>query len=1115
MKSNISILLKAVLFISFAFACVQAWGQAKNVTGTVYEPDGKTPLAGVMVRVGDTNTVVITDAGGKFSIGVPNNEAALSFTLMGFETQNVKVGQQSVLNVTMEDTASQISEVVVTALGITREERSLGYAVTKVGEDVVNSTVSGNWLNSLSGKVAGLTMDGASSGPSGSMRVTLRGEGSLKHDANEALFVIDGIPVGNPKISSGGSSFSDLEAPVDFGNNIGDLNPEDIESISVLKGPAATALYGSRAGNGAIVITTKSGRQTKGLGITLNSSVVFEQAGFWPDLQYEYGAGNGSKTTEDGLQQFYYSFKNLPNTNQTSDGGTTIGRKQSRYAWGPRYEGQMFYQYNGYNWETGLWKATPWQAKDWYTGFFNTGLTFSNSISIDGSAGKGSSFRLSVKDMRNTWIIPNTGYDSQTVSFSFSNAASKWVRVTAKATYLRKNSNNTPPSGYSQASPLYAIIYNVVSEDISSYKSEYFDGRIQWAHKGIAADPTNSSNVANYGELLINNASGARSENAFWLAYDNTNSLDRDRVYGNVQAEADITKWLKLQLRTGIDFSNDFRTQRKPQYSYGHASGWYREQTNTFYEMNNDFLFSYADRFEKLGLSINASFGGNNMVANNRFQRITATELLEPNIFMITNSRSTVLVDPPRTNKSVNSLYGLVSLGWRDMVYIDVTGRNDWSSTLASENWSFFYPSVSAGILLDEIFQLRSKARWINMLKIRASWANVGNDTDPYGINASYDNSTFTGGYKLAGQTPDHNILPENVESVEFGLETKLFQNRISFDLAWYHSKTTNQSIPFQTGWLTGAEYQLVNAGRVDNKGVEISARFVPIQTTNTSWTISLAWSKNWNKLVSLTSKSNLWHLNSANTVSNSIFIYAHVGEELGRIYGFGYERAPQGAYYLDANGNMIDCSGQDIVDVASGQPSVDTENLRDLGSIFPDWSGSISTSFSWKDLSVSATFTGQMGGKAYSVTNQSLSLQGKVKSTLEGRYDGLLHPGVNRNEDGTYSKNTTITPNIVGYYTDAVWLNRNTENNIHDTSFLKFKELRIDYSLPARWMAKTKVFQSISAGFFVTNIFCWTNFPQYDPEVASINNGSISRGIESGAYPMTRTYGMNLKLTF
>jgi hypothetical protein len=400
------------------------------------------------------------------------------------------------------------------------------------------------------------------------------------------------------------------------------------------------------------------------------------------------------------------------------------------------------------------------------------------------------------------------------------------------------------------------------------------------------------------------------------------------------------------------------------------------------------------------------------------------------------------------------------------------------------------------------------------MLKLRASLANVGNDTDPYSIIASYASGTFPGSQRLPSQMPFRNILPENVASYEFGLEAVFLKKRISMDVAWYRETTTNQSVPFQTGWMTGANEQLINAGRVDNTGVEVSAHFQPVRTQNIDWTIDLAWSKNWNKLVELTNQTDIWQLNASNTVSNSIFIYGFVGQELGRIYGFGYKKAPKGAYYMDGN-TMIDCSGQDIVDAATGQPVVDLENLKDLGSIFSDFNGSMSTSFRWKDLSFGATFTYQWGGKAYSVTNQALANQGKIKSTLEGRYDGLVHTGVNLDDNGLYSKNTTITPNIVGYYQESKYLNRNTESNLFDTSFLKFREMRIDYSLPANLIERTKAFQGISLGFFVTNIFCWTKFPQYDPEAASLNNGSISRGIESGAYPMTRTYGLNLKLMF
>lgn len=1109
MKSNKYFYI--VLFACLLWPAIESWGQSKNVSGVIYDAETHSTMAGAMVLEDGTNNIVITNKDGRYSIKVSGSEASLTFSLMGYESITMKVGVQSVIDVNLQVAATQLDEVVVTALGITREEKSLGYAVSKVDSEVINNTVSGNWLNSLSGKVAGLNFDGASSGPGGSMRVTLRGEGSLSHDNNEALFVIDGIPVSNPKTSSGGGSYTNTDAPVDYGNNIGDLNPEDIESVSVLKGPAATALYGSRAGNGAIVITTKKGRQNKGLGITVNSSVVFEKAGFWPDLQDEYGAGNGSYGAYNGIEQHYYSFWNITNPKQTTDGGTTPGRRQSRYAFGPRYEGQLFYQHNGYDWDTELWTATPWVAKNWYKGYFETGVTFSNSISLDGNDGKGNSFRLSAKDIRNNWIVPNTGYNSQTVSFSYDGKMNKWLKTSARATYLRKGSDNLPTTGYSQASPLYALMWNVVSEDSDAYKAEYFDGRIQWAHEMMGKTGQES-----YGQLIINNASGnARSENAYWLAYESLNSLDRDRVYGNVQAVADITNKISLLVRSGIDFTSDFRTSRKPQYSYNYAYGWYREQTTSSYEMNNDFLLSYNDEFEKIGLTLNASFGGNNMVSNQRYIRQTAEELQEPNIFMLSNSRSALTTTNTRTDKSVNSLYGLVSLGWKNMVYLDITGRNDWSSALADKNWSFFYPSVSASVLLDEIFNFRHKAKWINMLKVRASWANVGNDTKPYDILTMYANGSFPSSYHTPTTMPYKNIKPENVESWEFGLETRLLNNRISFDFAWYHSKTTNQIIPSPLDRLTGASSWIVNAGRVDNKGVELSARFQPVRTRNINWTINMNWSKNWNKLIELAPGVDVWQMNTSNTVGGRVLIYAYPGTELGRIYGYGFDTAPEGSYYMDGNGQMVDCSGQHLVNAVTGNPELDLENLKDLGSIYPDWQGGFSTSFSWKNLSFNATFTAQWGGRAYSVTNQALAVQGKTKSTLPGRYDGLIHEGVNLNSDGTYSKNKTITTDVVEYYNSYIWHNNNVEMNTFDTSFLKFKEARIDYSLPQNWMVKSKVFQDISIGFFVTNIFCWTNFPQYDPEVASMNNGSISRGIESGSYPMTRTYGLNLKLSF
>lgn len=341
------------------------------------------------------------------------------------------------------------------------------------------------------------------------------------------------------------------------------------------------------------------------------------------------------------------------------------------------------------------------------------------------------------------------------------------------------------------------------------------------------------------------------------------------------------------------------------------------------------------------------------------------------------------------------------------------------------------------------------------------------------------------------------------------------FKNRISFDVAYYDSETTDQIINVPSDWATGASSMVINAGCVRNNGVEVAMHFRPIEHRNWSWNIDVNWSKNWNELVELAPGVNVWQLNASNTIGSKVFIYAYPGTELGRIYGYGLQTAPEGAFYYDEQGRKIDCSGQDIVDAETGNPILDGTNLKDLGSIYPQWKGGFTTSLRYKNLSLTASFAASYGGKAYSLTNSILSYMGKLTNSLEGRYDGLVHPGVNVAEDGTYSKNTTITTDAVDYYNTVIYPRANTESNVFDTSYLKMKELRIEYALPRSLCTKTKIFQSASVSFFATNLFCITNFPQYDPEVASLSGSSLYRGVETGAYPMVRSYGFSLKLGF
>lgn len=1072
------------------------------VTGKVTDENGA-PIVGATVLLQGTTRGTTTNAEGDYRIAILETDTSptLLFSFIGYDLRNIPVSStRSIVNVTMKSSSTAIQNVVVTALGLTREEKSLGYAVSKVNNESLNTTVSSNWLNSMAGKVAGLNLEGTSSGPGGSIRVTLRGEGSLSHDKNTALFVVDGIPINSEMTASSSASQTfDADAPIDYGNGASDLNPEDIESVSVLKGPAATALYGSRAANGAIIITTKSGRTGKGIGVTFNSSFTFERAGYWPDFQTEYGAGNGNLTNID--QQRYYNYWSIK-AEDAEDGIAAPDRIYSRMGFGPKFEGQMFYQYESRDWETGKYKKLPWKYNDnWYKGLFRTGITYNNSISVEGSNGKGNSVRLSLRDSRNDWIIPNTGYKSQNISFSLVQKLNRFITFKGKVTYYRKNSDNLPMSGYNPAAPLYTLLWNPTVIGVDSYAREYDNDRIRQMYQAGT-------------EYLLINSSYA--DNVYMQLYQQLNTLDRDRVYGNVAVTLDLHKNLTLDLRSGVDFYNDFRTQQKPWYSSSYQYGYYKEQTVRNFEMNNDFLLTYKKRFGDFDLT--ASFGGNNMVYNYQNVQLTAKDgLQEYNIFKISNSKSIPYSYARRSNKSVNSFYGLINLSWKDMLYLDITGRNDWSSALARGNNSYFYPSVSASILIDKVFNFSDKAPWINLLKVRGSWANVGNDTSPYSLNHVYSTSSFASAYYLSGTIQNPDIKPENVESYEVGLEARLFNNLWSFDATYYNSRTTDQIIGVPVDQTTGATSKLINAGEVRNQGVELSTRIVPVRTEHTRWEINLNWSKNWNKLVSLAPGVEVWQLNSGMNISGNIYINAYPGKELGRLYGRGYKRAPEGAFYTDAQGRNISCAGQVIVDQASGAPVLTgTEDpLLDLGSIYPDWKAGMTHTFSYRNLKMALTFTGQWGGNAYSVTHFALAYQGKLKNSLPGRYAGLVHEGVNLNTDGTYQKNATITRDIADYYSTYVYARENAENNTFDTSFLKLKELRIEYALPSKICRKTKFIQGASLAFYATNLFCWTNFPIYDPEAGYMVGSSISRGIEAGAYPLTRTYGFNLKLNF
>lgn len=1075
-----------------------------RVTGTVYEPDGKTPMIGATVMEKGTKNGTSTDVDGHFSLKVTGKSPVLVINSVGYKRQEVKPTGGTV-TVRLEESSTMLNDVVVTALGITREQKSLGYAVSKVDNSELTKTQSGNWLNSLNGKVAGLSMTGASSGPTSTMRVVLRGDQSLNYGANEALFVVDGVPITSEGTSSGsGSSYSNNDAPVDFGNAASDINPEDIESVSVLKGPAATALYGSRAANGAIIITTKSGRSKKGVGVTINSSVVFEKAGYFPDFQSTYGPGSDLGYTPFSMWSV--------DADHASD-GIAQSRHYSRYGFGEKYDAnQMRYLYQSYDWDTGMYTKMPWvYQKDWYTGIFETGTTWNNTVTVDGSNGKGSNARLSITDTHNDWILPNTGYQKQTVNFSGTTQLNKWIKLNAKATYTRKQSDNMPVMGYGAYNPLYLLAWGFSCNPMQVYRDEYFKGRYTPANVEAG--------------MIVNPAS---YYNPYRSLYEELNANEKNRIYGNVSVNINLpVKGLTLDLRTGLDMDDEFRQLQRPYYSPGHNKGYYREQTIRDYEYNHDFLLRYVNNsWVNKRLGFNVAFGGNAMTRKWYRSYITLDELGEEGVYNANNTP--IGINPTPYNyhakKIVNSFYGFASLSWDDTYYLDITGRNDWSSALGRGNWSYFYPSVSASILLDKALKLKNKAWWVDMLKMRLSWANVGNDTSPYTLTDTYSRSaTYPGGYSLPGSMANPLIKPENVESWELGLEAMLFKNRLGLDLAFYSSSTTDQIISAATDPIIGASSRLVNAGKIRNRGIEISTHIVPVRARNVEWSMDINWSRNWNKLVEYSDgwdpATPLQLAANGTTIGNRVYIYSFVGHEMNVIYGKGYQRAPEGATYTDAEGNTHDCSGAILVNPKNGYPLLDTKADRRIGRVNPMWRGGMTQTVKFFDFTFSATFSAQYGGHAFSVTNFALGYQGKLKSTLPGRQDGLVVDGVNAiaGADGkvTYTKNTTVTENISTYYNSYKYVRDNTEENTFSTNFFKCKEVRLDYALPKKICAKTRVLQGASLGFYMTNLFCITHWPQYDPEVGSLNGAYVTSGIEAMSFPMTRSYGVNVKLSF
>lgn len=1062
-NSYLLALILVLLQTHFVYAQTSA-----NLTGTVLNEKGE-PLQGVSIIVQSKSTgnqTVTTNEKGNYIVKqlTIGSKYEIRFSYIGYSEmiQSFSMAKSGMNIVTRMNSASgELDEVVVTALGIKKQEKALGYAAQTMKEKDVLDARSNTWVNSLSGKVAGLNLYSAGSGPGGSVRVSLRGDASMNPDGNNALIVLDGVPMNSGGTSSGvGNAYgagSGSDVPVDFGNGISDINPDDIESITVLKGPGATALYGSRAANGALLITTKSGvRKDKGIGVSFNSNVSMNNVLRYPDYQYEYGQGTGRALNAAGEK--YYSY------GASADGGSTSGTSS---AFGPKFNGQLYYQYDpnleGQSAIRLPWVAQPNNRKD----FWRTGSTITNNISIE-SGNENGSVRASLTHSKNEWIMPNTGYERITAALSVSQKVSEKLKFVSKVNYTNKSSDNLPATGYNNQSIGYFMIFQNPNVDLSWYRPIWKKGQEQ------------INQVHPFSSFI---------DNPYLIAYENTNAVKSNAFLANMAATYTFNKRFNLMLRSGIDFSSEIRKQQRPYSSANYLRGYYKEQNIQDYEINSDFLFSYKD---KIGSDVNvtASVGGNTMSAN--YSRVDANVigLVIPGVYMLSNGVGTPEVVNVARNKKVNSLYGTTSFGYKNKLFVDITGRNDWSSTLPVQNNSFFYPSINTSVILSDILKLPAA---ISFAKMRLSAAQVGNDTDPYKTSKYYGTSPFPGSGSVPTLLHNVNFKPEISTNYEAGLDVRLFKSRLNVDLTVYSNTTKNQILEVPLDPTTGYSRAVLNAGVVRNQGIEIVLSGSIIKNKNFSWNTTITWAKNQNRVLELAEgmegKQDIGYGGNAT-------IQARVGGTTGDIYGFGFLRSPDGQ----------------IVYNTTGLPARPQE-IQYIGSAYADWKGGIRNEFVYKNYRFSFLIDGQLGGMIYSQTHHKMMEQGKLKSTLFGREKNfIIGVGVVQNPDKTYSPNAKkVLP--VEYYGDY-YRRANVESNSFDASYLKLREARLEYNFPKLMLGKS-IFKQLSVALYGRDLLMITSFPIYDPETAALNGSTILPGVEMGQMPSTRTIGANITVKF
>ncbi|PVW17067.1 SusC/RagA family TonB-linked outer membrane protein [Marixanthomonas spongiae] len=1060
-----------ILLTLLSFVMVQTvFAQEKQITGSVQDASG-VPLLGVNILVKGTSTGTQTDFDGNYTIEASTGET-LVFSYVGYTPKEVVVGESNTIDVVLEQ-GEALETVVVTALGISREKKSLGYSTQQVESEELTETRPSNALNSLSGKVAGVSISSPSGSLGGSTRILLRGPGSITQE-NKPLIVVDGIPLDNSNYNS--TSTQTGGGGRDYGDAAFDINPDDVESVNVLKGGAAAALYGSRAQNGVILITTKSGKEGKAE-ITVNSGVTFESVNVLPKVQKLYGGGGGNAGT---IEQVGFDTAVI--------NGTTykIADFATDESWGPKYDGQQVLQWDNFDPEfpndylnPREWKYPDYDKED----FFNTGISLNNGVAFS-QGSENSNMRLSVNNTQTKGIVPNTQLDKTSINFNGMSQLTDRLKVDAGVNFTVTEGFNRPAIGYTGEGVIQQL---------------YQFGQTQLDYERLKKYKLPNGRQRTWNRTAFNDPTPRYTDNPYWTLYENTSEDKRSRWYGNLGLQYNITDELYVVSKVYADTYNLRISERTAIGSQAPSS--YSESDRNFEEINYEARLHYDNKFFDDKLSLNTFVGTNRR--DNEFHRLngnTRGGLATPGIYNLNNSNNDAAVDDFDSRKRVNSVFGSASFGWDNFAYLTVTGRNDWSSTLPDDNNSYFYPSANASLVFSQLID----ADWLSFGKLRGGLAQVSSDTDPYNlINTFFSGPSFFSviQFQNSGTKLNPELKPEIKDTWEVGLEMAFFKNRLSFDLTYYNEQTSDLITPVQIDPGAGYNGTFTNAGKLENKGIEALVNITPLKSEDFRWDLTWNFAKNENELLELI--EGVESLQIARFPFNGVTINGVVGEPYGVIRGTNFVYDDEGNKVVSAEGRYLE-----------------TPDVENLGSVLPDFNMGLRNSFEYKGIRLSFLIDWQKGGKYRSLTNLWGNYSGILESTVTNnkREVGTVLDGVTGdvtyNDDGTYTvtntaPNTTVIPaqleGVDHYFgPDAI--------NVFDADYVKLRELSLGYTLPSEWVGDLS---SVRVSAFGRNLFVWgLDNDNFDPEVATSGSGNI-QGSEGGSLPSTRSIGVNVELKF